>query len=187
MSSAPPAGRPAVFLDRDGTLIHDKGYLASPDDVSLIADAIHAVARLRSAGFAVVIVTNQSGIDRGVIPLSAYAVVEARVAELLRVGGAVLDRTYMCPHHPDVSGPCDCRKPAAGLFRRAAEELSLDLSRSVLVGDRWRDIAAAGPLHARGILVPSAVTPEDDTREAREHATIAPTLTAAVDMILALR
>jgi D-glycero-D-manno-heptose 1,7-bisphosphate phosphatase len=187
MSTGSISRRPAVFVDRDGTLIHDKGYLADPSAVTLVGDAIEAVARLRSVGFAVVIVTNQSGIARGVIPVSAYAQVEARLAALLAAGGAAVDATYMCPHHPDVSGPCDCRKPAAGLFRRAAAELSLDLSRSVLVGDQWRDIAPAGALRARGILVPSAVTPEDDAREAREHAMIAPTLTAAVDMILASR
>jgi D-glycero-D-manno-heptose 1,7-bisphosphate phosphatase len=184
MSSGPIPARPAVFVDRDGTLIYDKGYLANPDDVTLMTDAIHAIARLRSAGFAVVIVTNQSGIAQGRITGSAYAAVEARVVALLTAGGAAVERTYMCPHHPDVSGPCECRKPAPGLFRRAAQDLSLDLSRSVLVGDRWRDIAPADVLHARGILVPNAATPADDLREAREHAVIAPTLTAAVDMIL---
>jgi D-glycero-D-manno-heptose 1,7-bisphosphate phosphatase len=187
MRSDPLAARPAAFVDRDGTLIHDTGYLANPNDVTLIVGATDAVARLRSAGFAIVIVTNQSGIAQGKITGSEYAAVEARLVGMLAAGGAIVDATYMCPHHPDVNGPCECRKPAPGLYRRAAHELALDLTRSVLIGDRWRDIAPADGLRARGILVPNAATPEDDLREAREHAVIAPTLTAAVDIVLGRR
>jgi histidinol-phosphate phosphatase family protein len=173
-----------VFLDRDGTIIDEKGYLADPDAVSLVDGAAAAIARLREAGIAVVVVTNQSGIARGWITPAAYTAVENRVAALLAAAGAGLDATYVCPHHPDVTGPCDCRKPASGLFARAARDLDLDLGRSVLVGDRWRDIAPAVTLKARGILVPSAVTPDEDSQEAQRHAVVAPTLTAAVDLIL---
>jgi len=176
--------RPAVFLDRDGTLIEDVHYLADPAAVTLVTGAADAVARLRSAGFAAIVITNQSGIARGRITLSAYTAVKARLDGLLEAAGTQLDATYMCPHHPDVDRACDCRKPGAGLFIRAARELSLDLSRSVLIGDRWRDIAASGALGARGILVPSAETPDLDIDQARREAVVAPTLAAAVDMIV---
>ena len=185
MTSAPAAGpRPAVFFDRDGTLIDDKDFIADPDLVTLVPGAAIAITRLRSAGFAIVVVTNQSGIARGRITPAAYARVAARVTALLSATGATVDATYMCPHHPDVTGPCDCRKPAPGLFTRAAHELTLDLSQSFLIGDRWRDVAPAAALHARGILVPSPATPEIDVQEARRSAVVAPTLASAVDLIL---
>jgi histidinol-phosphate phosphatase family protein len=176
-------GRPAVFLDRDGTLIEDTHYIADPAAVRLIAGAAQAVTRLRSAGFAVVVITNQSGIARGRISPTAYQAVKARLDGLLEEAGTGLDGTYMCPHHPDADGACDCRKPGTGMFLRAARELGLDLSRSILVGDRWRDVAAAPALGARGILVPTAETPAVEIDQAQRDAIVVPTLAAAVDMI----
>ncbi len=184
MSSQTTRGRPAVFFDRDGTIINDNGYLNDPDGVTLVSGAAGAIARVRAAGFTVVVITNQSGIARGTITPAAYAAVAARVNAALGAAGAAIDATYMCPHHPDVSGPCDCRKPAPGLYLRAARELDLDLTGSVLVGDRWRDVAPAAQLNARGILVPSPVTPACDAEEAQRNALVAPTLSAAVDLIL---
>ena len=182
-----PARRPAVFLDRDGTLIEDRHYLANPDDVAFIDGAADAVRRLRAAGFAVVVTTNQSGIARGRISDSAYAAVAGRLDAMLAESGVRLDATYMCPHHPDVTGPCACRKPGPGMFLDAARDLELDLGRSVLVGDRWRDIAAAAALHARGILVPSGETPPADIDQAKHAAMVAPNLRAAVDWIIGNR
>jgi len=177
-------GRPAVFIDRDGTIIPDTGYIGDPDGVALLPGAAAAIARVRAAGFAVVVITNQSGIARGLITPEGYTAVAARLDAELAAAGAAIDATYMCPHHPDVNGPCDCRKPAPGLYLRAAHELEIDLTQSVLVGDRWRDVAPAAELHARGILVPSPVTPTVETQEARRSALVAPTLAAAVDLIL---
>ncbi len=184
MNPATSHGRPAVFFDRDGTIMDDIGYIADPGAVVLVPGAADAIARLRAAGFSVVVVTNQSGIARGLITPAAYAAVETRVNALLAAAGAEVDATYMCPHHPEVTGPCDCRKPSSGLFRRAARELELDLSQSALVGDRWRDVAPAAELHAFGVLVPSPATPAVDTQEAQRSAHVAPTLAAAVDLIL---
>jgi D-glycero-D-manno-heptose 1,7-bisphosphate phosphatase len=182
----PPAadGRPAVFLDRDGTLIEDMHYLADPTAVTLLPGAAQSIARLRAAGFVAVVTTNQSGIARGRITPEAYAAVKARLDALLEASGTQLDATYMCPHHPDVTGPCDCRKPGTGLLTRARRELGIDLSRSVLIGDRWRDIAAAAELSARGILVPSPETPASEVEQAQHDAAVARTLAAAVDMIM---
>lgn len=184
--SATVAGRrPAVFLDRDGTIIRDEHYLADPDRVTPIVGASDAIARLRAAGYAIVVVTNQSGLARELITPSQYDAVRVRIDALFGAAGAPLDATYMCPHHPSVSGPCDCRKPGLELYTRAARELGLDLPRSVLIGDRWRDIAAAPSLGARGILVPSAVTPAEDVEQSAREARVAPTLAAAASWILA--
>jgi D-glycero-D-manno-heptose 1,7-bisphosphate phosphatase len=177
--------RPAVFLDRDGTIIDDVHYLANPDRVTPIAGASDAIARLRAAGYAIVVITNQSGLARGLITPSQYDAVRARTDALFAAAGAPLDATYMCPHHPTVSGPCDCRKPGLELYSRSARDLALGLPGSILIGDRWRDIAAAPSLGARGILVPRATTPADEVEQATREADVAPSLAAAVVRILA--
>lgn len=184
-SAADGTTRPAVFLDRDGTIIRDEHYLADPDRVALIEDAPAAIARFRAGGYAIIVVTNQSGLARGRITPQQYAAVTRRVDSLLATAGAPLDATYVCPHHPDVGGACDCRKPAPGLFTRAASDHAIDLGRSVLIGDRWRDIAAAASLGARGVLVVGPDTPAADVERARDQANVAQSLTAAADRILA--
>lgn len=136
-----PITRRAAFLDRDGTIIEERGDLGDPNGVTLMPGAADAVRKLKDAGLAVVLVTNQSGIARGVFTQEQFDAVQKRMLELLAASGAHLDGVYFCPHHPDVSGPCDCRKPASGMYRRAAEKHSIDLSRSFYVGDRWRDVA----------------------------------------------
>jgi D-glycero-D-manno-heptose 1,7-bisphosphate phosphatase len=181
----PGGGRPAVFLDRDGTVIRDEHYLTDPNRVALLTGVAAAIARLRAGGYAVIVVTNQSGLARGLITPSQYAAVSARVDALLAAAGTRLDATYMCPHHPDVDGTCDCRKPAPGLFTRAASDHGLDLRRSVLLGDRWRDIAAASDLGARGLLVVGPETPPADIERARSEAGVARSIEAAADRILA--
>ena len=147
------SGRLAVFLDRDGTLIEDRRYLRNPDDVRLLPGAAESVRRLNAAGRAAVLVTNQSGIARGLLSEADYAATASRLDELLAREGARLDARYHCPHHPDLSGPCACRKPGTLLYQRAAADLGLDLSRSWWVGDRVRDIAAAGTFGGRGLLL----------------------------------
>ncbi len=146
-------GRPAVFLDRDGTLIREERYLADPEGVALIPGTPEALRRLRTACFALVIVTNQSGIARGLYGFRDYEAVAQRLEEILALEGIRVDGTYFCPHHPDVDGSCDCRKPGTGMHRRAREELGLDLGRSWYVGDRVRDVLPALELGGRGLLV----------------------------------
>ena len=154
MSAGTSGGRRrAVFLDRDGTLIEDTGYTARPEDVRLIAGAAAAVARINAAGYLAIVATNQSGIARGLISLGQYHAVAARTAELLAAEGACLDAQYFCPHHPDVTGPCECRKPGVKLYRDADTEFGIDLARSVWIGDRLRDIEPARTLGGTGILV----------------------------------
>lgn len=140
----------AVFLDRDGTIVEDPGFLHEPDKVRLLPGAAAAIRWLNDAGWLVVTVSNQSGIARGLYDAAAYAAVQRRLVELLTQQGARLDGAYFCPHHPDVSGPCDCRKPGVRLFRDAATALDLDLARSYWVGDRVSDIEPARALGADG-------------------------------------
>jgi D-glycero-D-manno-heptose 1,7-bisphosphate phosphatase len=193
--------RPAVFFDRDGTLIEDRHYLADPEGIRLVPGATAAIRQLRAAGFAVVIVTNQSGIARGLVTWHQYDAVKRRLDAMLGADGAPVDATYVCPHHPDVTGPCSCRKPGTELFTTAARDLDLDLASSYLVGDRWRDVEAALALGAHGILVPrSAADPTSDTivspaaayertrsdepMRSHERITTVPTLADAVQQVL---
>ena len=147
------SGRPAVFVDRDGTLIVEKHYLSDPAEVELIAGAGEALRRLAEAGYALVVITNQSGIARGRFTAADYERVQQRVRELLAAQGVRLDGVYYCPHHPDFTGPCDCRKPGLELYQRAARDLGLDLERSICVGDRIADVEPARRFRGRAVLV----------------------------------
>jgi D-glycero-D-manno-heptose 1,7-bisphosphate phosphatase len=135
--------RPAVFLDRDGTIVDELGFLDDPTRVRLLPGAARAIARLNGAGLPVLVITNQSGIARGLLDERILARVHARLAELLAADGAHVDGFYHCPHHPEVGGPCACRKPEPGLVLDAAREHGVDLGASWLVGDADRDLEAA--------------------------------------------
>ncbi|HEX9106925.1 MAG TPA: HAD family hydrolase [Longimicrobiales bacterium] len=152
-TAQPPRLRPAAFLDRDGTIMVERGFLADPAGVELLPGALEGLRALREAGYALVIVTNQSGIARGYFGEPEFRAVQARLEELLAGEGISLDGVYLCPHHPDSGPACNCRKPAPGLYRRAAEELRLDLSRSLFIGDRPSDVQAARTLGGTGILL----------------------------------
>lgn len=149
---------PAVFLDRDGTLIKEVGYLDRLDRLSLFPWSVDAVRLLNRAGFKVVVITNQSGIGRGLVDEPFVEATHRELAARLQAGGARVEAFYYCPHHPDADveayrKQCECRKPAAGLFTRAIEELDLDTRRSFAVGDRWYDLEPAVALGGRGVLV----------------------------------
>lgn len=176
--------RPAVFLDRDGTIIRDTGYVGRPEEVELLPGAAAAIRRLNDAGIPVVVVTNQSGIARGLFTATDFTKVQGRVTELLRASGATVDATYMCPHHPSFTGECECRKPGTLLFRQAATDLGLDLGKSFYVGDKLRDVTPAGELAGIGILVPTADTPPRDLEAAAEAYRVAFSLDEAVDRII---
>jgi D-glycero-D-manno-heptose 1,7-bisphosphate phosphatase len=141
LSQSARHGGPALFLDRDGTLIEDPGYLSDPDDVRLFPGVAATLRRFAEAGHALVVVTNQSGIGRGYYGWDDYEAVAARLRDLLAAEGVVLDAEYACGHAPETH--CDWRKPAPGMILAASEALDLDLSRSLLAGDKSIDIAAA--------------------------------------------
>jgi len=150
--------RPAVFLDRDGTLIEECGYLDRLELLALFPWTTDALRLLNRAGFVTVVVTNQAAIGRGMIdePFlhSVHAALDARLAQ----GGARIDRYYYCPHFPDASVErfrqvCRCRKPGPGMIEQACRELDLDPAQSVMVGDRWLDVACGHAAGTRGVLV----------------------------------
>ncbi|MGH7508749.1 MAG: D-glycero-alpha-D-manno-heptose-1,7-bisphosphate 7-phosphatase [Gemmatimonadales bacterium] len=145
--------RCAVFLDRDGTIIEDRGYLRDPDQVQLLPGAAGAITRLNQTGLLAIVVTNQSGIARGMLTRTDYEMTQRRVDELLARQGARLDGHYFCPHLPELTGPCDCRKPGPLLYQQAAEHFGIDLGESWWVGDRVRDALPAQVFNGRGILV----------------------------------
>ena len=145
--------RPAVFLDRDGTLIEDPGYLRAPEQVRLLPGAAAAVRAVNEAGRLAVVVTNQSGIARGLLTGADYAATAARLAALLAAEGARLDGQYHCPHLPELSGPCDCRKPGTLLYRRAASDLGIDFAQSWWIGDAPRDVLPAAALGGAGAVL----------------------------------
>jgi len=181
---APGGPRPAVFLDRDGTLIHDRHYLSDPAGVELLPGAGEAVARLNRAGRFVVLVTNQSGIGRGRFSEDDYRAVHARLLALLAEQGARLDADYHCPLAPDAADPEAMRKPGPGMFLQAAREHGLDLAASWFVGDRDRDVAPARELGGRAVLVRSAQTEADAGGEDGSIPIVA-SLAEVVDLILA--
>ena len=154
--------RGAVFLDRDGTVIEDHHHLSDPAGVRLLPGAAEAVAELNRAGLPVLLVTNQSGIGRGIFTEADFAAVQARVEELLERAGAHLDGVYLCPHSPERQPPCDCRKPATALYRRAAAEHGIHFAASAYIGDRLRDVLPAAELGGTPILL--GADPRDDPR-----------------------
>ena len=150
--------RRAVFLDRDGTLIEESGYLDRLERLVFFPFSVDAVRVLNHAGFAVVIVTNQAGIARGIVKESFVGEAHRHIAARLEAGGARIDGFYYCPHYPTgvvekYRTACECRKPQPGLLVKAANDLDLELARSFVVGDRWHDLEAGQRVGARGVLV----------------------------------
>jgi histidinol-phosphate phosphatase family protein len=174
----------AVFLDRDGTVMEDAHYIKSPDQVRLIPGAAAAVKRINDAKVPAIVITNQSGIARGIFTLEDYEAVRKHFESLLQAEGAHIDASYFCPHHPTKTGPCDCRKPGTEMFESAIRDFKLDANNVAYIGDRWRDVAAAKKLGGRGIMIHSHMTTREDRRKAQEdgiHA--ANTLADAVEML----
>ena len=172
-AAGPPA---AVLLDRDGTLVVDVAYNSDPEQVSPMPGARRALDRLRSAGIPTAVITNQSGIDRGLIRPDQVEAVNRRVEELL----GPLGPWFVCPHRPDEG--CPCRKPRPGLVLAAAAALGLRPVDVAVVGDIGTDMDAARAAGARGILVPTPVTRPEEVAAADE---VAADLLAAVDRLLA--
>jgi D-glycero-D-manno-heptose 1,7-bisphosphate phosphatase len=154
--SAPSyATRRAVFLDRDGTLNVEVNYLHRVEDLELVPGAAQAIRALKESGWLVIIVTNQAGIARGYYDEAALHTLHEHLKHSLAVDGAQLDAIYFCPHHPDFSGVCDCRKPAPGMLQQAARDYGIDLAQSWIIGDNTGDIGAGRAVGCRTILVRS--------------------------------
>jgi D-glycero-D-manno-heptose 1,7-bisphosphate phosphatase len=180
------AARPAVFFDRDGTIVADTGYLHEPELVKLLPGAVAAIRRLSAAGYLIVVVTNQSGIARGLYGVAEFQAVERRIADLLASdgGGTRIDASYFCPHSPEDPEPCECRKPGTKLFREAQGALGIDFSRSWWVGDRLSDVQPAITLGGRGILLNDGERHLHQGQARALGVTVVADLPAAADEIL---
>ena len=146
----------AVFLDRDGTINEEMGYINHLDRFVLLPGAAAAIRRINQSGLKAVVVTNQSGAARGYFPVELIDQVHQKMSGLLKEQDGFLDGIYTCTHAPageGESGSCDCRKPGIGLMEQAAEELKIDLQRSYVVGDRFKDIEMARRAKSKAILV----------------------------------
>ncbi len=183
----------AVFLDRDGTVTEEVGYLDDLSKLRLIPGAGAAIRALNQAGLKVVLVTNQSGVARGYFPESLVHEAHTRLVQMLEGDGARLDGIYYCPHHPTAGNstytiPCDCRKPGTGLLEQAARDHAIDIRNSFVVGDKWSDIELAQRAGAVSILVRSGFGHDDPGNERPnglvdpDH--VAPDITGAAKWII---
>ncbi len=168
---------PAVFVDRDGTLMHDADYCSRPDQVQIFDGVTDALRQLRGAGYKIIVITNQSGIGRGFFTEKEYRAVEAELSRQL--GNGLIDATYFCP---DVPGqPSECRKPAPGMLLQATREHDLDLSRSFLIGDKEIDAECA---HNAGVRAIRVRTGFDTMTDGSRADWVAEDLPAAAKIIL---
>jgi D-glycero-D-manno-heptose 1,7-bisphosphate phosphatase len=148
----------AVFMDRDGTINEEVGYLSRIEELRLIPGAAQAIRLINDTGLKTVVITNQSGVARGFFTEECVRIINSSLNEMLRLEGAFIDRFYYCPHHPTAGNEpyrrvCDCRKPAPGMLLQAAEDLSIDLAASYVIGDMLKDLEAGRRVGAKGILV----------------------------------
>ncbi len=186
------SGRPALFLDRDGTLCREVGYLADPDRLELIDGAGAALERARRQGYRIHLVTNQSGIARGLVEAETLERIHERLGRLLAASGGRLDGIQVCPHAPGPDGGerCDCRKPQPGLIRDAAAADGIDLARSWTIGDRWRDLIAGRRAGTRTIGVRTGYGADEFRYPSRDGCAadrLVDDLQQAVDWILGLQ
>lgn len=173
----------AVFLDRDGTINTEVGYLNHPDQLELIPRSALAIKLLNEAGFKTVVITNQAGIAKGLLQENQLPEIHRRLSALLDKEGARIDRFYYCPHHPEAvveqyRMECQCRKPFPGMVLQAANELGIDATRSYVIGDKSCDIELAHNVGARAIMVLTGYGPVELNR-LREAQLAPPHFTAA--------
>ncbi len=172
----------AVFLDRDGVINQEVNYLTDPTDIILLPRVAEAVKRLNGAGFKVIVITNQSAVARGMLTENALQKINNKIVELLEAQGAKIDKFYYCPHHPDFTGSCECRKPKPGMLLEAAKELGIDLKCSYMVGDTKSDIRAGRAAGCTTILVLTGYGKED--RDEVEADYVEEDLSAAIKLIV---
>ena len=184
--------RQAVFLDRDGTMIHDMGYLRRLEDLRWFPWSIDAIRMLNRAGFAVCVTTNQGGIGKGLYDEAFVERTHAEMSATLAASGGRIDGWFYCPHHPRAVDPalrleCDCRKPRPGMIHQAAKQFDLDLSRSFVVGDKMADVGLGNAVGAQSILVKTGYGQTEvslHNGEVPGAAYVAETLAEAVSWIL---
>jgi len=182
--------RPAVFFDRDGTLIEDADFLTSADEIRILPNAIPGLKRLHEAGYLIVVLTNQSGVARGYLTKRELEKINDHLVDQIATLGGHIDAIFYCPHHPDgkikkYARKCNCRKPLPGLFVQAREELDVDLGRSFAVGDAWRDVEAALAVGVPSVKLPCPPEREELPRPDLPLLAEAKDIDRAADIILA--
>ena len=182
----------AVFLDRDGTINEEKDYLFRPEEFAFIPGAPEAIARLKNAGFLVIVVTNQSGVARGYFGVDDVRRLHDHLQRLLAEAGTAIDGFYLCPHHPEhgvgeYKTECDCRKGRPGMLLQAAAEHNIDLRRSFMVGDKLADVEAGRAAGCRPILVLTGYGQSEVEKLPAGEVPVVADLSAAADCILAAR
>lgn len=184
----------ALFLDRDGTVCQEVGYVNHPSRLELLPGAAAGIAAARRSGFVCILVTNQAGVARGYFEEDLIRTTHERLERLLAEEGAKLDAIYYCPHHPAAGEPpyrvdCACRKPRPGMLERAARDLGIDLGDSVVIGDKISDVEMAHAVGARGILVRTGYGRGEEEYQQERWTTVpnhvADDLQAAVHWLLA--
>jgi histidinol-phosphate phosphatase family protein len=176
---------PAIFLDRDGTVIFDKNYLSSPEQVKLYSYAADSINKLYAAGFKVIIVTNQSGVARGIFTEEELQKIHERLVSLLKKAGAKIDAIYYCPHIDEDF--CSCRKPKPGMVLKAAKDFNIDLKKSYTIGDTVRDYLLGYNTGGKGILVLTGHGKKQQVKIAQEKIkpmAVCKTLKEAVSLII---
>lgn len=179
----------AVFLDRDGTIIEDTGYIKSPAEIKFIPGAIAAIKQLQSAGYKIIIISNQAGIARGFFSEDILQTIDKTIHRHVLSGGGHIDGSYYCPHHPEhgvypYKQECDCRKPLPGLIKKAEKDLALDLSRSFMIGDKTTDIEAGGNAGVKTVLVLTGRGKEEHNKLGNQPDHVAESLAAAAEWII---
>jgi D-glycero-D-manno-heptose 1,7-bisphosphate phosphatase len=176
----------AVFLDRDGTIIEDSGYINSPEQIKFIPGSIEAIKKLNEAGYKVVIISNQAGIARGLLSEDMLQTIDKIIHRQVLSGGGHIDASYYCPHHPEhgvhpYKQACDCRKPHPGLIKKAVRDHNIELSGSFMVGDKSSDIGTGKRAEVKTIFVRTGHG-QEELKEKPDH--LADNLTEAVRWIL---
>lgn len=186
----------AIFLDRDGTINEEVGYLDSADKLQIFPEAFEAIRRINESGMKAIVITNQAGVAKGLFTEEFVRQINGQIQSLLVEKDALIDRFYYCPHHPSEGAEpyrkiCTCRKPEPGLLKQAAYDLNIDLSQSYMIGDRYRDVETAHRAGAKGVLVMTGYgqdilseTGPDQANELNQPNYIAKDILDAVNWIL---
>ncbi|MBN3032498.1 MAG: D-glycero-beta-D-manno-heptose 1,7-bisphosphate 7-phosphatase [Candidatus Saganbacteria bacterium] len=179
----------AVFLDRDGTLIEDSGYISSPDQIKFIPGAIEAVKRLNEAGYKVVIISNQAGVARGLLAENMLQTIDKIIHREVLSGGGHIDASYYCPHHPEhgvypYKQACECRKPHPGMLKRAVREKDLELAGSFMIGDKSSDIETGKRAGTKTVFVRTGHGRDEEKKLKEKPDHTADNLAAAARWIL---
>jgi D,D-heptose 1,7-bisphosphate phosphatase len=156
--------RKAIFLDRDGVINKDVGYLSNPDEFELLEGSLEALKILNEKGYLLIVITNQAGIARGYYSKEVLENIHEKMKDLLKRENIVLDNIYYCPHHPDFTGSCNCRKPNPGMILKAQEEFNIDLEQSFIVGDTLNDVQTGINAKCKSVLVLSSYGKEEQNK-----------------------